>query len=254
MQVKRAIVMNRLILEGERLDDLQTNGLHIIQNPNLFCFSMDAVLLADFCSARNGSTIVDLGTGTGILPLLLSAHTERCVFHAFEIQKDMADMARRSILINRLEEHISIYPQSILEATHILGFGSVDYVVSNPPYGRKGAVILNPKEEKRLARHEGDNTLADFIQTASKLLKTRGRFALVFPAQRMLEAMDILRCYQLEPKRLRVVFPKPMRAPNLVLIESVKCGKPTLEIMAPLIVYSNDGEETEEIKQIYHRA
>lgn len=245
--------MQKWAHEGERIDDLQFCNLHIIQNPKAFCFSMDAVLLSDFACARSGDTVVDLGTGTGILPLLLCGRSERTVFHALEIQKDMADMAQRSVQLNGLEERITVYESDLRAAPKLLGHGIANLVVANPPYGREGIAMQNPNMEKRIARHEGESNLKDFVQTAGKLLKTRGRFAVVFPAQRMLELMDTMRDAGIEPKRLRLVHPKPDRAPNLALLEGIKLGRPSLSVMPPLIVYTQEGHETEEIRRIYHR-
>ena len=241
------------LFENERIDDLQFRGLRIIQNINAFCVSMDAVLLADFATARPGDVVVDLGTGTGILPLLISSRVERTRFHAFEILREMAEMAERSVEMNGLEERISIYAQDLVQAPKLLKYGSADLVISNPPYSKQGTSIENPDFNKRTARHEGDRTLNDFVQTAAKLLKTRGRFAVVFPVQRMLELADAMRANKIEPKRLRMVHPKPDRAPNLVLLEGVKLGKPMLHVAPPLIVYDENGNETDELKRIYRR-
>ncbi len=241
------------LLEGERIDDLQFCNLRIIQNVNAFRFSMDSVLLADFANARPGDVVVDLGTGTGILPLLISGRAPRTLFHAFEIQQDMAQMAMRSVALNQLNDRIHVYAENLTGAPRRIGYGCADLVVANPPYTREGAAIQNPAEGKRIARHEGDSTLNDFVKTASALLKTKGHFAVVFPAQRMLELMDTMRSHKIEPKRLRLVHPKPDRAPNLVLLEGIKLGKPMLHIQAPLMVYDAQGEETDEIRRIYHR-
>ena len=241
------------LLDGERIDDLQFLNLRIIQKAGAFCFSMDAVLLADFAMARAGDTIFDFGTGTGILPLLISGRAERTTFHAFEIQKDMAEMAERSIKMNGLDDRITIYHDNLLNASKRLGFACADLVVANPPYAREGASIKNSSPGKRIARHEGDSTLEDFVKAAAEVLKTRGRFSLVFPAHRMLEVMECMRQYKIEPKRMRLVHPKPNRAPNLALIEGIRLGKPMLHIEPPLIVYDENGNETDEIKRIYHR-
>lgn len=245
--------MTQWLRDGERIDDLQFCGLNIIQHPKAFRFSMDAVLLADFAAARPGEKVADLGTGTGILPLLISARSERTVFYAFEIQPEMADMAQRSVLMNGLESRIQVYAQDLVAAPQILGYGSMHLVVANPPYLREGASILNPSEGKRIARHEGGSTLKDFVQAASSLLRTKGRFCVVFPAQRMLELMECMQDVKIQPKRMRLVHPKIDRAPNLVLLEGVKLGRPMLSIGPPLIVYHEDGTETDEIKRIYHR-
>lgn len=242
------------LLDGERIDDLQFLNLRIIQREGAFCFSMDSVLLADFAMARARDVVVDFGTGTGILPLLISGRAEKTTFHAFEIQADMADMAARSVKMNGLEDRIAIYHDNLINAAKRLGHACADLVVANPPYAREGASIQNPSLGKRIARHEGESTLDDFVKAAAEVLKTRGRFAMVFPAHRMLEVMDCMRQYKIEPKRMRLVHPKPDRKPNLALIEGVRLGKSMLHIEPPLIVYDENGNETDEIKRIYHRA
>ena len=235
------------------MDDLQFAGLSIIQNPKAFCFGMDAVLLADFCSIRAHDNAADLGTGTGILPLLMAGRAGRAVIHGFEIQKGMADMARRSVLMNGLDQRIFIHEEDLRNAPQILTPGSLDLVVSNPPYGKTGGSLLNPKEELRLARHEGGITLTEVVYTAKVLLNNGGRLALVFPAPRLLELMDTMRFHKLEPKRLRMVHSRAEKAPHLVLVEGVKAARPMLHCLPPLIVYDGQGNPTPELNRIYHR-
>jgi tRNA1Val (adenine37-N6)-methyltransferase len=244
--------MTEWLKTGERIDDLQIDGLHIIQHPDRYCFSMDAVLLTDFAAVRPGDTVVDLGTGSAILPLLLCARTERTIFHAFEIQPDMADMASRSVRMNSLAERIKVYEMDVSRAPDVLGFGQADYVITNPPYSRCGSSVLNRSAYKHIARHECEGGLKDFMLSASSLLRTRGRLAIVFPASRMLEIIDEMRGTYIEPKRIRLVYPKADRAPNLVLLEGVKRGRPGLHFNPPLLVYSQDGTQTAEMKRIYH--
>ncbi len=240
---------------GERVDDLQFAGLFIIQDPKAFCFGMDAVLLADFCSIRSKDKAADLGTGTGILPLLMAGRADRAVIHGFEIQKDMAEMAQRSIMMNGLDLRIFIHEEDLRNAPHIVMPGSLDLVVSNPPYGKAGGALLNPKEELRLARHEGEGgiTLDEVVYTAKVLLNNGGRLAVVFPAPRLLELMDTMRLHKLEPKRLRMVHSKLGKAPHLVLVEGVKAARPMLHCLPPLIVYDDQGNPTPELNRIYHR-
>ncbi len=238
---------------GERVDDLQFAGLTIIQNPKAFCFGMDAVLLADFCCIRSADMAADLGTGTGILPLLLSGRAARAVIHAFEIQKNMAEMAHRSIAMNGLTHRIFIHEDDLRNAPRLVAPGSLDLVVCNPPYGKQGSALINPKEELRLARHEGGTTLDDVVYTAKVLLKNGGRLAVVFPAPRMLELMDTMRHHKLEPKRFRMVHSKAEKAPHLVLVEGVKSARPMLHCLPPLIIYDAQGMPTPELNRIYHR-
>ncbi len=238
---------------GERVDDLQFAGLTILQNPKMFCFGMDAVLLADFCSIRPADKAADLGTGTGILPLLMAGRAERAVIHGFEIQKDMADMAKRSVAMNGLDHRVFIHQEDLRNAPHFVTAGSLDLVVSNPPYGKEGGSLLNPREELRLARHEGGTTLYEVIYAAKVLLNNGGRLAVVFPAPRMLELMDTMRLHKLEPKRLRMVHSKTDKAPHLVLVEGVKSARPMLHCLPPLVVYDERGKPTRELDRIYHR-
>ncbi len=237
----------------ERVDDLQFCGLKIIQNPQMFCFGMDAVLLSDFAMARPGDRVADLGTGTGILPLLISGRAAHTVFDAFEIQPDMADMARRSVTLNSLESRITIHEKDLRQAADVLPRGQKDLVICNPPYGKAGSTLQNPVDALRIARHEGTCTLLEIVHVAKLLLKNGGRLAMVFPAQRMLELMDAMRQEKIEPKRLRLVYPKADKPPNLVLIDGVKDGKPQLHLLPPLIVYDASGNPTQELDRIYHR-
>lgn len=245
--------MSATIHPYERVDDLQFCGLKIIQNPNSFRFGMDAVLLADFAAARPGDRIGDFGAGTGILSLLLSGRAPRAVFNALEIQADMADMAQRSVRLNGLEDRITVTCADLRSAPKLLGYGKLDLVVCNPPYSREGEAIPNPDQGLRLARHESGCTLEEIMASAGSVLKTKGRLAVVFPAARLLELMDAMRKFRVEPKRLRLVYPKADRPPNIVLLEGIKEARPMLSVLAPLIVYQEDGSPTMELKRIYHQ-
>lgn len=246
-------MMNEWIKPGERIDDLQRNGLRIIQNPNAFRFGMDAVLLADFTRLRPRERVADMGTGTGILPLLLSQKDESCTFEAFEWQEDMADMARRSVGLNGLEQRIRIHAADMRSAHEILGRETMNAVVCNPPYGKRGGALTSETSTVKLARHETDCTIEDVAAACAAVLKNLGRLHIVFPAQRMLELCDALRKSRLEPKRIRMVCPHLDKPPYLVMVEAMKNAKPQLLWMPPLIVYHADGSETEEIRRIYHQ-
>ena len=235
----------------ERLDDLQNNGLRILQKPNGFRFGMDSVLLAHFARLRPRDVVADMGTGTGILPLLLSQTEPTARFHAFEWQPDMADMARRSVALNALEERISVYGEDMRSAASILGRESVNAVVCNPPYGKLGGVIPSQSEAKLLARHETECGMNEIVQACAAILHNLGRLWMVFPALRALELMDGLRAFRLEPKRIRMVCAKASKAPYLLMVEAVKNAKPMLLWLPPLIVYHEDGTETDELKDIY---
>lgn len=239
--------------DGERVDDLQRNGLRIIQSPSAFRFGMDAVLLSDFARLRPHDRVADLGTGTGILPLLLSQKEDTAVFEAVEIQPDMADMASRSVALNGLKDRIHVHAMDMRKAYEQFGRESMDAVVCNPPYGKKGGTLGSETSSVLIARHETDCTIEDVAASCSVLLKNHGRLSIVFPAQRMLELCDALRKCRLEPKRIRLVCAHVDKPPYLVMIEAMKNAKPQLLWMPPLVVYHADGTETEEIMRIYHR-
>ena len=245
--------MEALVRAHERIDDLELNGLSVIQNPSAFCFGMDAVLLADFMQVRPGETIVDMGTGTGILPILLSQKQETTKFHAIELQEEMADMAERTMRLNRLEQRIQVHHVDMRHAHTLLGREVADAVVCNPPYGKRGGTLPSETKSHLLARHETDMSIAEVVAACAAVMKNHGRLAMVFPAARMLELCDALREKRVEPKRVRLVYAKADRAPYLVLIEAMKNAKPALKWLPPLIVYHEDGTETAELKRIYHK-
>lgn len=246
-------MMEILLKDEERIDDLQRNGLRIIQHPKAFRFGMDAVLLADFARLRPRERVADMGTGTGILPLLLSQKEESCTFEAFEIQPDMADMAQRSVQLNGLEERIRVHTADMRRAWKMTGREKMHAVVCNPPYGKLGSVLLNDTDPVSLARHEQDCTIDDVAASCAAVLRNHGRLSIVFPAQRMLELCDALRKNRLEPKRIRMVCAHVDKPPYLVMVEAMKNAKPHLLWMPPLVVYHADGTETEEIRRIYHQ-
>ncbi len=245
--------MSELLKPNERIDDLQHNGLHIIQHPEAFRFGMDAVLLADFTRLRPRERVADMGTGTGILPLLLSQKELSCTFDAFEIQPEMAEMAGRSVLLNGLQDRIAVHAADMRTAWQITGREKMHVVVCNPPYGKRGGTLTSETAGISLARHEADCTIEDVCASCAAVLKNLGRLNIVFPAQRMLELFDALRKSRLEPKRIRMVCAKISKTPYLVMVEAMKNARPQLLWMPPLVVYHQDGSETEEIKRIYHQ-
>ena len=242
-----------LLRENERIDDLQYKGLRIIQHPGAFCFGMDAVLLADFATLRPRDVVADMGTGTGILPVLLSEKQQSARFEAFEWQSDMADMAGRTMLLNGLKDRVRIHTLDMRHAAKAIGYESVDAVVCNPPYGKQNCALPNPNEKQRLARHETECTLQDVACACASVLRNQGRVSMVFPAQRMLELMDALRAKRLEPKRVRMVCAREDRPPYLMLVEAMKNGRSFLQWMPPLIVRRRDGLESDEIRRVYHQ-
>ena len=237
--------------ERERVDDLQRNGYRIIQRTDGFCFGMDAVLLSGFAMVKKGERALDLGTGTGIIPILLEAKTEGEHFSALEIQREVADMARRSVSLNGLEEKIQIVEGDIREARQIFGAASFDVVTSNPPYMNDAHGLKNPDLPKAIARHEVLCTLDDVVREASRVLKTGGRFYMVHRPHRLAEIITVLRGYKLEPKRMKMVHPFADRDANMVLIEAVKGGGVFLKMEAPVIVFKEPGVYADEIRDVY---
>lgn len=239
------------LLPEERLDELHRNNYKIIQNPNKFCFGMDAVLLSGFAEVKEGECALDLGTGTGIIPILLEAKTKGKEFKALEIQEESADMARRSVKINGLENKIEIVTGDIKEASKIFKAASFDVVTTNPPYMNNHHGLVNPDLPKAIARHELLCSLEDVIREGAKVLRPGGRFYMVHRPMRLVEIITMLTKYKLEPKRLRLVHPYAGKEPNMVLIEAVRGGKPMLKVEAPLVVYEEKNKYTSEIYDIY---
>ena len=242
--------MRDVLLEGERLDDLQ-NGYCLIQDPQKFCFGMDAVLLSGFARVRPEEKVLDMCCGTGIIPILLRAKTEGRDFTGLEIQEMCADMARRSVSYNHLEKEIRIVTGDVKEASAIFGRASFDVVTCNPPYmiGQHG--LVNPHMPKAIARHEILCTLEDVVSQAARVLGDRGRFYMVHRPFRLAEIMNVLTRYKLEPKRMQLVYPYIDKEPNMVLIEAVKGGNPRITVERPLIVYEKPGVYTKSILELY---
>jgi len=243
---------DRLLLPGERIDDLQLCNLRVIQSPSSFRFSMDSVLLSDFAHIRPGSTVCDLGTGTGILPLLLYGREQSIQCDAVEIQHDAADRAKRTMILNGLDHKIRVHCQDLRSVRSFLPHARYDLVICNPPYTPENAALLSPNPALSTARQETNCTLQDIASAASWLLKSRSRFVLMLPATRLTEAFDTLRHSRLEPKRLRLVHATLKRPARLALIEAMLDVHPGLMIESPLIVKDDQGNDTDEVKRIYH--
>ena len=243
-------MINDLVKENERIDDLQ-NGYYIIQDPRKFCFGMDAVLLSGFARVKKGEKVLDMGTGTGIIPVLLASKTVGEYFTGLEIQEECAEMAARSVKYNNLEDRVSIRQGDIKEAVSIFGAASFHVVTCNPPYmiGQHG--LTNPHMPKAIARHEILCTLEDVVSQASKLLGDRGRFYMVHRPFRLAEIFSKMVAYHIEPKRMRLVYPFVDKEPNMVLIEGLRGGKSRLTVEKPLIVYKEPGVYMPEIYDIY---
>lgn len=235
----------------ERLDDLQVKGYEIIQHPGKFCFGMDAVLLSNFARVKKNEKALDLGTGTGIIPILMTAKTEGEAFVGLEIQEESADMARRSVIHNHLEEKVKIVTGDIKEAADIFGSVSFDVITTNPPYmiGHHG--IANPSDTKAIARHEVLCTLDDILSVSAKTLKPKGRFYMVHRPFRLAEILSKMVQAGIEPKRMRLVHPFVDKEPNMVLIEGLRGGNSRMTVEPPLIVYKEPGVYTDELLKEY---
>lgn len=238
------------LLEGECLDDLQ-NGYWMIQNHQDFCYGIDAVLLSAFAKVKPGETVLDLCTGTGIVPVLLKAKTLGKHFTGLEIQEKSADMARRTVAYNHLEEEITIVQGDVKEAEKTFGGASFDVVTCNPPYMTANHGLENSHQPKAIARHEVLCTLEDVVSQTAKVLKSKGRFYMVHRPFRLAEIMGMMMKYKLEPKRMQLVYPFIDKEPNMVLIEGLKGGNPRITVDKPLIVYEKPGVYTDDIRRMY---
>lgn len=247
----RALKAAIRLKESERLDELQRNGYQIIQSPEKFCFGMDAVLLSGFAQVKPGGAVLDLGTGTGIIPILLEAKTPAEHLTGLEIQEESADMARRSVELNGLSGKINIVTGDIREADQIFKSASFDVITSNPPYMIDAHGLQNPQEPKAIARHEVCCTLEDVVRIAAKLLKPGGHFFMVHRPFRLAEIITVMTAYKLEPKRLRLVYPFVDKEPNMLLIEGVRGGRPRMTVEKPLIIFEEPGKYTAEIRDKY---
>ena len=239
------------LLPGERIDELQRNGYRIIQNPERFCFGMDAVLLSGFARAKKQECCLDLGCGNGIIPILMEAKTEGKHFTGLEIQPESADMAKRSVALNGLQDRIDIVEGDIKDASKIFGASSFHVVTTNPPYMTAQHGLTNVYEAKTIARHEVLCNLEDIIRESARLLMPGGRFYMVHRPFRLAEIISLMVQYRMEPKRMRLVYPYVDREPNMVLIEAVRGGRPRMTVEKPLIVYEKPGVYTGEITDIY---
>lgn len=245
--------MNIVLKDEERIDDLQINNLKIIQNKNGFCFGIDSVLLSDFAKEiKNNSKIIDLGTGTGIISILLTAKVKVKEIIGIEIQKDIAEMATRSINLNNLEDIIKIINTDIKKLDKELECGIYDAVVTNPPYMKDNTGKKNLNKTKLISRHEVECNLEDIARISYKILKNNGEIYMVHRPDRLVDIMEIFRKYKLEIKKIRMVYSNQKNNANLVLIKAIKNAKPFLKIEKPLYIYDENGNYTREIKEIYN--
>ena len=240
--------------ENERVDDLEYKGLKIIQNKKGFCFGIDSILLSDFAkNIKRNSVVIDIGTGTGIVGLLLCKKTDLKEIYGIEIQKEVAEMAERSVKLNKLENKFKILNININDIKKHFVNKQIDVIVTNPPYKKMGTGLKSLDKRNLISRHEVECTLEDIIEKSSKVLKDLGEFYMVHRAERIVDIMVLLRKYKLEPKNIRFVHSKQNEKPNLILVKAVKCAKEFLKIDKPLIIYKDSGEYTDEILKIYNK-
>lgn len=236
---------------GERLDDLQIKGYKIFQHPGRFCFGMDASLLSSFAKVKKGERVLDLGTGTGVLPILLEAKNEGAYYAGLEIQEESVCMARRSVRYNKLSHKIEIISGDIKEASVLFGASSFDVITVNPPYMINEHGIRNAEDALHIARHEALCTLDDVLRESAAILKPKGRFYMVHRPFRLPEILAKMIGCGIEPKRMRLVYPYVNKEPNMVLVEGSRGGRPRMRVEPPLIVYEESGRYTEEILRLY---
>ncbi len=239
------------MMPGERLDDLQIKGYKILQKTDGFCFGMDAVLLSDYAKVKKGARVMDLCSGTGIVPILLEAKYPVSDVEGLEYQERFVEMASRSVKMNGQERLVTMTQGDVKDVREKYAQDSFDYVTCNPPYMTGSHGLTNPDMSKAIARHEILCSLEDVVKAAKWLLKPGGHLVMVHRPFRLAEILYTLKEYKLEPKRMRLVYPYLNKEPNMVLIDAVKGGKQRITVDAPLIVYEKDGNYTEEIYKIY---
>jgi len=243
--------MDIMLKENERLDELHRNGYSIIQDSKRFCFGMDAVLLSGYAKAKPGEMVLDIGTGTGIIPILMEAKTKGEHFTGLEIQPESADMARRSVAYNHLEHKIDIVTGDIKDASSLFAASSFDVITTNPPYMINDHGLKSDNDAKAIARGEVMCTLDDILRESARLLKTGGRFYMVHRPFRLAEILHDMVDFGLEPKTMKLVYPFVDKEPNMVLISGLKGGHSRITVEKPLIVYKEPGVYTDEIYDIY---
>jgi len=246
---------NELLKDGERIDNTGFGNLRLIQKPEDFCYGIDAVLLATFAEVGKNKKVVDLGTGTGIIPMILSHRTEASEIVGVEVQQDSYERGMRNIQLNDLGGRVRLIHGDVkqLVKDKLVCKHSFDVVVTNPPYIKGGGGLKNREQTRTIARHETTAGLSDFIREASLLLKDRGDFYMVHRPNRLVDISIACRQHKLEPKELRLVSPNKDSAPNILLLHCVKHGRPELKFLDPLYVYQEDGSYTDEIMLLYER-
>ena len=246
--------MEEIIKENYRIEDLEYKWLKIIQNKNGFCFGIDSILLSDFAKEiPNNSKVLDLGTGTGIISILLCEKTKLSKIIGIEVQEEVYELAKRNSKLNKLENKFEVINENIKNLEKIFEKNSIDAIVTNPPYKKENTGITNENKLKLISRHEIEADLNDFINISSKLLKNNGTFYMVHRPERLADIIDLLRKNKLEPKILQLIYPKINKEPTMILIKAVKNAKQFLSIKEPLIIYNQDNTYTEEVLKIYNK-
>lgn len=241
-----------LARSNERIDDLEKNGYKIIQNPEVFCFGIDAILLAHFAKVTKASQkILDIGTGTGIIPILMHAAYQKGSYIGIDIQENMVEMASRSSKLNQIEKDVKFLNVDIKSYREYFSWEEFDVITTNPPYMKGESGLKNEHPSISVARHEVACTLEDIIAASSYMLKDKGKLYMIHRPHRLIDITTLMRNYKVEPKRMRFVHPKPGKAPTMVLIEGARNGGPELRVESPLMVYNEAGTYTDEIYEIY---
>lgn len=239
------------LLEGERIDDLERGGLRLIQHRDRFCFGVDAVLLSWFARASAGENVLDLCTGTGVVPILMTAKTAARHFTGLEIQQEVADMARRSVSLNGLEDRVDIICGDVKEASHIFGGASFQALTVNPPYMAGGSGLVGGDYSKAVSRHEILCSLEDVIREGVRVLEPGGRLYMVHRPYRIGDIIRLMQKYRMSPRRMCLVYPKLSQEANLVLIEGIRGGNTQVRVEPPVILFDESGKETVQIRQIH---
>ena len=240
--------------ENERIDDLEYKGLQIIQNKHGFCFGIDSISLSDFAKdIKKGAKVLDLGTGTGIIATLLCGKTQLSEITGIEIQKEVYEMAKRSIQLNHLEDRFKIIQDNILNLNKCFEKNTFDAIVTNPPYKKKETGVQNEDTRKLISRHEIEANLEDFIKISKDMLKDKGEFYIVYRPERLVDLLSLMRKYKIEPKKIRFVYSNVNAVSKLVLVQGVKNARPFLKLEPNLYIYDENGNYTDEILKIYHK-
>lgn len=243
-----------ILKENETIDDLQLKGLKLIQKKDAFRFGVDAVLLSEFANIKRNFRVIDLCTGTGIVPFLLLGKYEPKEIVGLEVQEEITEMANRSVVLNDVEDRIKFVNRDLKDIEFLKQLGRFDALTVNPPYKLNNSGIINPSDKLAIARHEVLCNLEDVIYSARTLLKDNGRMYMVHRPERLADILILMRKYKIEPKRIRMVHPNKKKAPNIVLIEGQRDGGHFLKWDAPLYVYDDNGNYSDEINKIYGRS